>query len=276
MQRDLEFWKDRSAQMEANFENVCEIVKSTPTKEEMDKKFQEKDNQIVRLSNELKMAQINAQVMKESNISLTKEVKLLKTRVKSYEQDKIKDETLQQLYLSSRQIKKFMNEIAQYGELFQILQKKSKRNALHDDIMKVEQSYRALLECLDEMRTESEGKELQMMTRDKEYIAMLEDDKLVKESYMEDYVKKNQTLQTQFQDRDMRLRQAQNKLKTLKRELQRIGQNTTTNVQQTTAGLHYRLPQLVNVGHRPVYHHQQTQPILKNQPALQQRHSYWS
>ena len=50
------------------------------------------------------------------------------------------------------------------------------------------------------------------MKKDKQHIKFLENEKLVQSSYLEDYMKKNQVLQTQLIDCEMKLRQTQNKL----------------------------------------------------------------
>lgn len=125
----------------------------------------------------------------KKNNNLEREVKSLKNKVRNLEKQnkklsninfeannrqKIEKDTLKELYLNSNQIKKFMNSIKKYGEQYQILKKrqsnltncigkednetfKIRMNDLYHDITKAEESYNALYESLDIIKTESQG-----------------------------------------------------------------------------------------------------------------------
>merc|ERR1719471_1236655 len=107
---------------------------------------------------------------------------------------------------------------------------------LYRDIVRGEDSYRALYESLDILKTESQGKELELMTRNKEYIALLEKEKFVQSSHLEEYVKKNQTLQLDLTDREMKLRQTQNELNHTKQPVSRL-QNENDNLMDQLHGM---------------------------------------
>ena len=122
-----------------------------------------------------------------------------------------------------------MTSIQKYGKQFESLKKRqlsltqcigkdktvlinARMSGIYRDIVEAEASYHSLLGCLGAMKKESHGKELELMTKDKQHIKFLENEKLVQSSYLEDYMKKNQVLQTQLIDCEMKLRQTQNKL----------------------------------------------------------------
>lgn len=218
MQKDLEYYQSAYFSLKAHFDEVCDIVKSTPSQAEVTKQLKKKDAQIQRLTDQVQSLKYELQTIKN-------------------EQSKkdIKEETLKDLYLSSKQIKKFMASIKNYGHQFENVKKrqfnltktigrdnyKSIKNNINDiyrDIVQTEESYHLLYECLDVMKTESEGKELELMTKDKHYIALLEKEKLIQSSYMEDYVKKNQKLQSKLTDSEMKLRQTQNRLNMMQQQ----------------------------------------------------------
>ena len=67
------------------------------------------------------------------------------------------------------------------------------------------------------------------MTKDKEYILSLEKAKCLQSSHLEEYVKRNQSLQTDLVDREMKLRQALNELNYLQ---QRVGYTVTVTASQ--------------------------------------------
>ena len=130
----------------------------------------------------------NREINKKNN-NLEREVKALKSKVRNLEKQnkklnnlhfeannraKIEKDTLKDLYLNSNQIKKFMNSIKKYGEQYQTLKKrqtnlincigkednetfKIRMNDLYHDITKAEESYNALFESLDIIKTESQG-----------------------------------------------------------------------------------------------------------------------
>merc|ERR1719245_1566291 len=64
--------------------------------------------------------------------------------------------------------------------------------------------------CLDTMATESEGKELELMTKDKQCIALLEKDRLIQSSYKKELDKENRLLKKRLTESEMKLRQSQN------------------------------------------------------------------
>lgn len=237
LQKELELYQNGYWSLKDDFDKVCDIIKATPSKEQMAQKLQEKDDQINRLTNQLKAISSKqsgkAKAMQNLHISLEKEVKNLKYKVKQLEMDRnennIKTETLQELYMSPSHIANLQRQIKKCGQQFGTLKKrqykltqcigkekiesiKVRMGALCRDITATEASYNELFSCLDVMKTESEGKELELITKDKAYIELLEKEKLVQSEYMEDYVKKNQTLQAALTDREMKLRQCQNKL----------------------------------------------------------------
>jgi len=203
--------------------------------------------------------------VKESNKrnnGLERDVKNLKHKIKKLEKEnkklstvqaadeqkaQIKTAVLGELYLNSNRIKEFMAEVKRAGELYEALKKrqmemvdrdkdkdKDKKGdegdaaVLYRDIVRGEDSYRALYESLDILKTESQGKELELMTRNKEYIALLEKEKFVQSSHLEEYVKKNQTLQLDLTDREMKLRQTQNELNHAKQRVSRLQNENDT------------------------------------------------
>eukprot|EP01084_Bolivina_argentea_P166889 289716_1 len=132
-----------------------------------------------------------------------------------------------------------MKNIKKYGKEYEILKKrqnnligaignednetiKIRMNDLYCDILKVETTYNILYDALDVIKTESQGKEFELMTKDKEYILLLEKEKFIQSSHLEEYVKKNQTLQLDLTDREMKLRQSQNQVNFIKQKLNRI------------------------------------------------------
>ena len=68
------------------------------------------------------------------------------------------------------------------------------------------------------------GKEFELMTKDKERILLLEKAKCLQSSHLEEYVKRNQSLQTDLVDREMKLRQALNELQYIQK---RVGSAVT-------------------------------------------------
>merc|ERR1712130_127663 len=129
------------------------------------------------------MGENNTKAMKKLNISLENEVKSLKYKLTIIENEQrensIKNETLQDLYLSPKRIKNFTASIKKYGKEFELLKQrqynlsqcigkennesiKIRMNAFYRDIVQTEASYRSLNECLDVISTESAGKELEL------------------------------------------------------------------------------------------------------------------
>jgi len=162
LQKELALYQKGYWTLKTDFDSVCDIIKSTPSQGQIAQKMQEKDNEIKRLSNELHNRKHGGKDMQNLHIiSLEKEVKLLKYKIKQLEMDR-----------------------AECNMKSQILHELSV----------------------------SETKEIDLIAKDKAYIELLEKEKLIQSEYMEDYVKKNQTLQAALTDREMKLRQCQNKL----------------------------------------------------------------
>jgi len=204
---------------------------------------------------------------KESNKkvnALEKDIKNLKHKIKKCEKEKtkmatvhatectkktIKKDLLCELYLNSSRIREFMAAVKKYGDHFKALKQREadfaaaigaedadtlrlRMGDLSSDIFGAEQSYREIYEALDMMKTESQGKELEVMTKDKEYIDLLEKEKFVQSSHLEEYVKKNQTLQLDLTDREMKLRQAQNELNHFKQRIAKLEAQSNGMMQQ--------------------------------------------
>merc|ERR1712141_946557 len=83
-----------------------------------------------------------------------------------------------------------------------------------------ERSYNDVYESLD------------VLTKDREYIDLLEKEKFTQSSHLEEYVKKNQTLQLDLTDREMKLRQAQNELNHLKQRITKLEHQSMMQQQQ--------------------------------------------
>jgi len=167
--------------------------------------------------------------------------RLSKVTVSATQKRRIRKKTLSELYLNSNRIKEFMTAIGKYGKLYQGLKTRQKNlidcvgnedteilkirmKDLYDDIVGAEGGYQDIREALDRMKIESQGKEFELMTKDKEYILSLEKAKCLQSSHLEEYVKRNQSLQTDLVDREMKLRQALNELNYLQ---QRVGYTVT-------------------------------------------------
>merc|ERR1719203_2213329 len=204
---------------------------------------------------------------KESNKrvnTLQKDIKNLKHKIKKCEKENkklaavqqvevtkknIQKDLLAELYLNSSRIRDFMNAVKKYGEQFKELRRtqtelttrigvedvdtlKLRMSDLTRDIKAAERSYNDVYESLDMMKTESQGKELEVLTKDREYIDLLEKEKFTQSSHLEEYVKKNQTLQLDLTDREMKLRQAQNELNHLKQRITKLEQQSMMQQQQ--------------------------------------------
>jgi len=194
------------------------------------------------------MAEQNSKIREEMRGMQAKMAKLSKDNqrlskitVSATQKRRIRKKTLSELYLNSNRIKEFMTAIGKYGKLYQGLKTRQKNliecvgnedteilkirmKDLYDDIVGAEGGYQEVYESLDRMKIESQGKEFELMTKDKEYILSLEKAKALQNSHLEDYVKRNQSLQTDLVDREMKLRQAMNELNYLR---QRVGCNNT-------------------------------------------------
>merc|ERR1719447_1795334 len=202
------------------------------------------------------LKQKNKEVNKKNN-TLEMYIKNLKMSIKKVERENkrlaqsrsMKKDILSELYLSSGRIKHFMVAIQDYGIQIQTLRKRqlnltasvgreseeevmSQMNELYCDVVKAEECYNGIYQSLDAMKNESETKELEVMTKDKEYIDLLEKEKFVQSSHLEEYVKKNQTLQLDLTDREMKLRQAQNELNHFKQRIAKLEAQSNGMMQQ--------------------------------------------
>eukprot|EP01083_Nonionella_stella_P284323 967894_1 len=246
-----------------------ETLKSRNNALEIEVKMLREKNHQMKEDTKLKNRAIN----KRNNL-LEKEVKNMKHKMKRIERENrklanfnsieenkrnVKQNTLNELYLNANRIKEFMNGIKQYGAHYQRLKKrqinltkcvgkedhetfKIRMNDLYSDIMDTEASYHKLYEALDVMKTESQGKELDLITKDKEYILLLEKEKLFSSSHLEEYVKKNQTLQNDLTDREMKLRQTQNEVAFVKQKLNRLQHTNGTLLQQLNGPVYHYNP----------------------------------
>eukprot|EP00485_Elphidium_margaritaceum_P020592 CAMPEP_0202726278 /NCGR_PEP_ID=MMETSP1385-20130828/184530_1 /ASSEMBLY_ACC=CAM_ASM_000861 /TAXON_ID=933848 /ORGANISM="Elphidium margaritaceum" /LENGTH=469 /DNA_ID=CAMNT_0049392495 /DNA_START=551 /DNA_END=1960 /DNA_ORIENTATION=- len=158
-------------------------------------------------------------------------------------------DTLHELYLNSGAIKRFLDMVKKYGEHYEKLKKrhcnltacvgkeddetlKIRMKDVYEDIVVAEKSYHALFESLDIMKTESQGKELELMTKNGEKITVLEQEIRSKSCHLEEYVKQNQSLHQSLTDREMKLRQSQNKVSFLKEKLSQTQSENTQLKQQ--------------------------------------------
>merc|ERR1719361_1783089 len=228
---------------------------SLDLKEEMQCKIREQEDQIARMEVErdgtVHLLQVQIEQMARDADSAKKDIKNLKHKIKKCEKENkklaavqqvevtkknIQKDLLAELYLNSSRIKDFMNAVKKYGEQFKELRRtqtelttkigvedaetlRLRMTDLTRDIKAAERSYNDVYESLDMMKTESQGKELEVLTKDREYIDLLEKEKFTQSSHLEEYVKKNQTLQLDLTDREMKLRQAQNELNHLKQRI---------------------------------------------------------
>jgi len=194
--------------------------------------------------NHQKQAELLKKKTKDSNKknnALEKDVKNLKHKVKRLEKENKKltalkhqhiahtqrndarQDVLSELYLAASQVRAFMESIGHYGAQFEALKAKQMQlmdayqrkdglmGEIYADIERVEQTYGRIYSSLDQMAAESADKELTLMTKNREYIALLEQEKTVSASHLEEYVKENQKLHSEIADREMKLRQTQNK-----------------------------------------------------------------
>jgi len=199
------------------------------------------------------LKQKNKEVNKKNN-TLEMYIKNMKLSIKKLERENkklssnktMKKDILSELYLSSGRIKQLMGCIKGFGGQIQTLRKRqlnltasigrdseetvrTRMNELYCDVVKAEESYNSIYQTLDMIKSESEGKELEVMKKNKEYITLLEKEKFVQSSHLEEYVKENQKLQLDLRDREMKLRQTQSKFNRIKQRLNRL-QNENDNL----------------------------------------------
>jgi len=207
--------------------------------------------------NHQKAAEVLKKKTKESNKknnALEKDVKNLKHKVKRLEKENkrmaaLKHQQMQcaqrkdarqgvltELYLASSQIRAFLDSIGEYGAQFEALKAKQRRlmdieayqrkdnlmAEIYSDIEAVAQSYGRIYESLDVMAAASQEKEVRVMSKNREYISLLEGEKTVSASHLEEYVKENQKLHSELADREMKLRQTQNKFYRCNQQIQKM------------------------------------------------------
>jgi len=205
--------------------------------------------------NHQKAAELLKKKTKDSNKknnALEKDVKNLKHKVKRLEKENKKmiaqrhqdmahnqrkdarAEVLSELYLASSQIRAFMDSLGEYGAQFESLKAKQRRlmeayqrkdglmGDIYADIEGVEASYGRIYNSLDAMASASQEKEVSLMSKNREYTSLLEQEKTVSASHLEEYVKENQKLHSELADREMKLRQTQNKCYRANQRCQRL------------------------------------------------------
>jgi len=145
------------------------------------------------------------------NNSLEQEVKRLRKKEKEVKRQEVRQRSdgKSSSKVSSQSVVTLMEGIRKYGAQLEALQKsqtdlapslaKSKR--MTDMVT----GYKSMVEQLDVLKVQCQGDELERMTRDREYIALLEKEKDGYSSRLSEYNRRNQKLQ-------MKLRQTQNML----------------------------------------------------------------
>merc|ERR1711933_701818 len=179
--------------LKKDFDKVCSIIKSQ--EQQMADKLKEKDEEIRNLTNQLSESQQN-------DASLSDEVRSLKSTIRKMEDEE--NESIKDLGFNPKQVKEFMALVKTFGEDLNALKKrqfelaqsigtedkhafKIRMDALCRDMMQTQTTHGSLFD---------DQKQFELMTKDKKYIALLEDDKLVQGQNMEEYVRKNQALQS--------------------------------------------------------------------------------
>jgi len=120
--------------------------------------------------------------------------------------------------MSSQSVSSLMADIRKYGAQFEALQKSQTKLAVAPSPAKCKamaemvQGYKGMVEQLDVLKVQVQGDELESMTRDREYIAMLEKERDGHANQMDEYMKRNGKLQAKLADRERKLRQTQNTL----------------------------------------------------------------
>lgn len=169
----------------------------------------------------------------DKNKLLQAQLHTLRCKLNEKEEENV---VLNELYLSANRIKSFMASIRKYGAMFDQVKKKHfnltkcvgmedvdtfkiRMNDLYDDIAHIEQSYHCLYESIDIIKTESRGKELELLTKNKAKIEWLEKENNAQSQHLDEYVKTNQKLQTELTDREMQLRQSYNSFNFIKQKL---------------------------------------------------------
>merc|ERR1712150_217001 len=102
-------------------------------------------------------------------------------------------------------------DIRKFGAQFEALQK-SPVQTKSKQMAEMGQGYKAMVERLDVLKVQVQGDELESMTRDREYIALLEKEKDEQAMRMEELVRRNQRLQNKLANCERKLRHTQNTL----------------------------------------------------------------
>lgn len=243
-----------------NEEGTDELVlRLAQTEQELEAAKQSNQEQRRKMQTLRKTHQKAAEVLKKKtkdsnkkNNALEKDVKNLKHKVKRLEKENkrmtaLKHQQMQtnqrkdarqgvltELYLASSQIRAFMDSIGEYGAQFEALKGKQMRlmeayqrkdglmGEIYADIEGAAQSYGRIYDSLDVMAAASQEKEVRVMSKNREYISLLEGEKTVSASHLEEYVKENQKLHSELADREMKLRQTQNKFYRCNQQVQRM------------------------------------------------------
>merc|ERR1712087_1007036 len=92
------------------------------------------------------------------------------------------------------------------------------QQSLKEGLGELVKGYKGMVEQLDVVKVQCQGDELERMTRDREYIALLEKERNGHSSRLDEYVKRNQRLQTKLADRERKLRHTQNTLNRLNQQ----------------------------------------------------------
>jgi len=186
----------------------------------------QRDNEAMRA--ELETVKAELEKVKEKN------VKISKLTISATQKRRIKKNTMSELYLNSNRIKEYLDSIEKYGKLYQGLKTRQKNliecvgnedsdilrirmQDLYKDISSAGDGFENIRESLDNLKIESQGKEFDLMTRDKERILLLKKENCLQAAHLDEYVKKNQALQKKMVDREMKLRQALNQLNYVQR-----------------------------------------------------------
>jgi len=140
------------------------------------------------------------------NNGLEKELKQLKKKERQRPMAKQSPKLM-----SSQSVTSLMADIRKYGAQFEALQK-SPVQAKSTAMAEMVQGYKAMMEQLDVLKVQVQGDELESMTRDREYIALLEKERDEHAMRMEEYVRRNQKLQNKLAISERKLRQTQNTL----------------------------------------------------------------
>merc|ERR550525_562911 len=111
-----------------------------------------------------------------------KNLKISKLTISATQKRRIKKKTMSELYLNSNRIKDYLDSIEKYGKLYQGLKTRQKNliecvgnedadilkirmEDLYGDIEQCQSGHDEIVQALDRMKIESQGKEFEQMTR---------------------------------------------------------------------------------------------------------------